>query len=101
MRWPGQAPASAPANKDVTFPNISRCYDAPRRAVAFWGYDRSMERSFFVTWDALARIQPNLNSGEVGMLSAFDNNRNLIHQIAAKVYGRGQKAVYVLNTVDF
>ncbi|MGC2824133.1 MAG: DUF1488 family protein, partial [Pseudolabrys sp.] len=30
-------------NMAITFPNRSRSYDATRRAVRFWGYDRSME----------------------------------------------------------
>ena len=53
-----------------------------------------MEASFFVTDDALRRITPNMQQfDESGILSAFDLNRNLIHAIAAKVYGRGRKRV--------
>jgi len=102
MSWFGQkASGAGPANKTVTFPNLSRSYDVTRRAIAFWGYDRTMESSFFVTWDALQHIQPNLNADEAGLLRAFDGNRKLIHEIAAKVYGRGRRAAYTLNTVDF
>jgi len=43
----------------ITFPNLSRSYDATRRAVRFWGYDRSMENSFFIMGDTLRQIQPN------------------------------------------
>ena len=32
----------------MNFPNQSRSYDATRRVVRFWGYDRSMKRPFFV-----------------------------------------------------
>jgi Protein of unknown function (DUF1488) len=100
MKWPGQRPSQA-VNQTVTFPNVSRSYDATRRAVAFWGYDRSMENSFFVTWDALKRIQPNLVADEAGLLRVFDNNRKQIYETAAKVYGRGRKGVYNLVAADF
>lgn len=75
----------------MAFPNRSRSYDAARRVVRFWGHDRSMESSFFVTADALLRIQPNLQPGEAGLLRAFDSNRELIHAVAAKAYARGRK----------
>jgi hypothetical protein len=100
MNWPWQRPPVA-VNQAVTFPNLSRSYDASRHAVRFWGYDRSMENSFFVTWDALKHIQPNLEPDETGFLRAFDNNRNLIYEIAAKVYGRGRKSFYSLVAADF
>ena len=100
MMWPWQRPAAA-VNQAVTFPNASRSYDATRRAVAFWGYDRSMENSFFVSWDALKHIQPNLQADEAGMLRAFDGNRKLIYEIAAKVYARGRKNTYNLSAADF
>ena len=54
--WPWQRLANA-THARVTFPNQSRSYDASLRAVRFWGYDRSMENSFFVTSEALRRIR--------------------------------------------
>ena len=92
MNWFGRRPSNA-ENLSVTFPNQSRSFDATRHAVRFWGYDRSMESSFFVTWDALKRIQPNLVADEAGLLRVFDSNRKQIYEIAAKVYGRGRKGV--------
>ncbi len=85
----------------VNFPNLSRSYDATRRVVRFWGYDRSMENSFFVTADALTQIQPDLQPDEAGLLRAFDINRDLIYAIAAKVYARGRKGSYNLTMADF
>jgi Protein of unknown function (DUF1488) len=73
------------ANMAINFPNRSRSCDATRRAVRFWGYDRSMESSFFVTADALNRIQPNPHADAVNLLRAFDTNRERIYAIAAKV----------------
>ena len=85
----------------MAFPNRSRSYDAARGVIRFWGHDRSMESSFFVTADALLRIQPNLQSDEAGLLRAFDSNRELIHAAAARVYARGRKGSYQLNANDF
>jgi Protein of unknown function (DUF1488) len=84
----------------ISFPNSSRSYDATRRAVRFWGYDRSMENSFFVTVDALQRIQPDLRSDVVDLLRAFDNNRERIYAIAAKVYARGRRGSYGVLAAD-
>jgi Protein of unknown function (DUF1488) len=60
-----------------------------------------MERSFFVTEDALKRVQPDMRFDEAGLLSAFDSNRDLIYATAAKVYARGRKGSYDLMTHDF
>jgi hypothetical protein len=85
----------------LSFPNHSRSYDATRRAVRFWGYDSAMEASFFVTEDALKRIQPNIYPDEAGLLRAFDAHRNLICATAAKVYARGRKGSYDIFSSDF
>jgi Protein of unknown function (DUF1488) len=85
----------------LSFPNQSRAYDATRRAVRFWGHDSAMEASFFVTEDALKRLQPGLQFDEPRALSAFDANRDLIHAAAAKVYARGRKGSYDVVGTDF
>jgi hypothetical protein len=85
----------------IEFPNQSRSYDATRRAVHFWGYDSAMERSFFVTQDALKRIQPDMQFEEVAILSAFDTNRALIYAVAAKIYSRGPRGSYDITATDF
>jgi hypothetical protein len=87
-------------NMAINFPNRSRSYDATRCAVRFWGHDRSMESSFFVTADALRQIQPNLQPDAVDLLRAFDSNRERIYAIAAKVYARGRRGSYDLNVAD-
>jgi Protein of unknown function (DUF1488) len=78
----------------LSFPNRSRSFDATRRAVRFWGHDSAMETSFFVTEDALKRVQPDMRLDEAGLLSAFDANRDVIQAAAAKVYARGHKGSY-------
>jgi hypothetical protein len=85
----------------LNFPNRSRFYDSTRRAVRFWGHDTALEASFFVTADALKRVQPDVPIDEVGLLSAFDANRDLIYATASKVYARGRKGSYDLLSVDF
>jgi Protein of unknown function (DUF1488) len=85
----------------LNFPNQSRAYDATRRAVRFWGHDSAMEASFFITEDALKRVQPDMRLDEAGLLRAFDANRNLIYAAAAKVYARGRKGSYDVVSSDF
>jgi hypothetical protein len=84
----------------INFPNRSRSYDATRQAVRFWGYDKSMESSFFVTVGALRELQPDIKTNSVDLLRAFDTNRDRIYAIAAKVYGRGKRGTYDLNAND-
>jgi hypothetical protein len=88
-------------NMALSFPNQSRSFDATRRAVRFWGHDSAMETSFFVTEDALKRMQPKAQFDEAGLLSVFDANRDLIYATAAKVYARGRKGSYDLVGSDF
>jgi len=85
----------------VNFPNMSRSYDATRGMVRFWGYDRSMENSFFVAIDALKRIAPDLQADELGYLRAFDSNRDLIYAAAVKVHARGRRGSYDIQASDF
>jgi hypothetical protein len=85
----------------LSFPNPSRSYDPTRHAVRFWGHDSAMEASFFVTEEALKRIQPDLNRDEAGLLNAFDLNRGRIHSAAVKAYSRGRKGSYDLDSQDF
>jgi hypothetical protein len=85
----------------LSFPNKSRAFDATRRAVRFWGHDSAMEVAFFVTEDALKRVEPHMRCDEAGLLRAFDSNRDLICATAAKVYARGHKGSYDLVDSDF
>jgi hypothetical protein len=85
----------------LNFPNMSRSYDSTRRAVRFWGYDSAMESSFFVTADALQSLQPGMKLDAASLLRVFDSNRDLICEIAGKIYGRGRKGSYCLVGADF
>ena len=85
----------------LSFPNRSRWYDRSRRAVRFWGNDSAMEAAFFLTEDALKQIVPGTRLDEAGLLGAFDSHRELIYAAAAKVYGRGRRGSYDINSADF
>jgi uncharacterized protein DUF1488 len=100
MWLPWKPQEKTATNMAINFPNRSRSYDATRRAVRFWGYDRSMESTFFVSIDALSRIQPNLRFDVAEFLRVFDVNRERIYAIAAKVYARGRRGSYDLNAAD-
>ncbi len=85
----------------LNFPNQARFFDPTRRAVRFWGHDSAMEWSFFVTEDALKRLQPKLDREEASLLLAFDAHRPAIQAAAAKAYKRAQKGSYELVAADF
>ena len=85
----------------IEFPNHSRFYDRTRHAVQFWGHDSAIEASFFISEDALKRIQPNIYPNEIGFLNAFDSHRDLICAAAAKAYVRGSRGSYDLVAANF
>ena len=87
----------------LDFPNPSRSFDASKNRVMFWGYDKTIEISFFVELDALQRLCPDMTSVEAGFLQAFDSARTRIYEVADKIYGNGAKGSfsYILVANDF
>ena len=85
----------------LKFPNDSRCYDAKRKLVRFWGYDSALEIAFFVEVGALRKLKPQTKNAETGYLETFDAVRGRIHDTACKVYSRGRKDAYLLAASDF
>jgi hypothetical protein len=89
----------------LSFPNPSRSFDESGSRIRFWGYDRAIEVSFFVEFDALKRLSPGMATAEAGFLKAFDETRKRIHEAADEVYaraGRGKGAyAYVLSAKHF
>jgi hypothetical protein len=85
----------------LSFPNQSRVFDPTRRAVRFWGHDSAMEWSFFLTEDALNRLQPKNARDEAGLLLTFDANRIKIYAAAMKAYKRERKGSYEILATDF
>lgn len=99
--WPLlRRPAKSPTIVTLNFPNQSRNYDATRKGVRFWGYDRSMETPFLVTADALRRISPGMQSDAADLLRVFDSNRARICANAARVYARDRRAAWILIAAD-
>lgn len=85
----------------LSFPNPSRCYDAGRRGVRFWGHDGAFEISFFVDVGALALLSRSGGTGEAYSLGAFDRFREQILGVANKLYSTKRKEIYILVAADF
>lgn len=86
------------------FPNPSRSFDESHNRVMFWGYDKTMEVSFYLETAALKQICPEMSNAEAESLKAFDNAREMIYEVADKVYRRGEGKgayAYVLVAEDF
>lgn len=87
------------------FPNPSRSFDEIHNRVLFWGYDKTMEVSFFLDVVALKRLYPKMANVESEFLKAFDTARERIYEVADKVYhqveGREGTHAYVLAAEDF
>ena len=88
------------ARNVLTFPNLSRSYDARQRCVRFWAYDDALEIPFFVDASALCQIDPTVASDEFGLLSAFDLYRDRIFKAADRVYVRRRRGSYTLTASD-
>ena len=87
----------------LNFPNPSRSFDESKNRVCFWGYDRSIEVSFFVEADALKLLSSNTCNAEAEFLQAFDTALGRIHKVANEVYlrdGSGSYS-YILAAGDF
>ena len=86
----------------IRFPNASRYYDPTRNAVHFWGYNQSMETSFFIGIAALQQLAPGTQRTEEALLAVFDGNRARSHDIATRVYSHGRLGVsYDLTPANF
>ena len=84
----------------LNFTNQSRSYDATRHAVRFWGYDGALEVSFFVTDDALRRLEPGAPVDETSLLAVFEAHHDHVLRAAARVYARGRKGSYEIGADD-
>lgn len=91
------------SNVQVNFPNLSRSYDEQKSRVRFWGYDNTMEISFFVELDALKQLCPDMKDAESAFLQAFDKARDRIYEVAKEIYEKNKKRslAFVLEAKDF
>jgi len=85
----------------LNFPNPSRIFDTTRRSVRFWGHDSAMEWSFFVSEQALSRLEPTAAHDEANLLRVFDTNRAKIYAVAKSAYERERRGFYELGAKDF
>lgn len=87
----------------LNFPNPSRSYDAHLGRIRFWGHDSAMEVPFFLDENAIFVLYPKTTNTEAGILAAFDQARERIFAVAAKVYaaGRRQHSFYNLTSDQF
>ncbi|MDH5179013.1 MAG: DUF1488 domain-containing protein [Gammaproteobacteria bacterium] len=87
----------------LSFPNQSRSFDDSKNRVCFWGYDKTIEVTFFVDVGALKRLCPKLNEAEAGYLQAFDSVRTKIEKVAGNIYERDKTRAfsYILSARDF
>lgn len=89
----------------IQFPNSSRSFDGSKHRVCFWGYDKTMEVSFYIGVEALQKIRKGVGSAEAELLAVFDTALDKIHVVAAKVYANSSRGkgtyTYILCADDF
>lgn len=90
----------------LNFPNNSRSFDAIGNRVRFWGYDSTMEISFFIEADALLKLRrqtPKAIRNESEILKVFDAAREQIYKVADKVHSHARKGSYAhtITAKDF
>jgi hypothetical protein len=85
----------------LSFPNVSRSYDASKQTVCFWGYDSAFEISFTVGREALQRVTDQPCGSETELLHAFEGNRSRIQQVATRSYARRRTNYLSLLPSDF
>lgn len=89
----------------IQFPNTSRSFDERKNRICFWGYDRTIEVSFYIGAEVLQTIRKGVGSAEAELLAAFDSALEKIHAVAAKVYAKSSRGkgnyTYILYAEDF
>ena len=84
----------------LSFPNRSRCFDEARSAVRFIGHDGMFEVPFFIETKALVE-QASTELTELDYLTAFDQSRGSIYDVARKLYRGMRGKEYILTMADF
>ena len=87
----------------LNFPNPCRSFDDRGKRVRFWGYDSTIEVSFFVEVEALQKLCPDMRHTENELLKAFDSVREHIHEVAEKIHAHGPRGSFshTLAAEDF
>lgn len=79
---------------ELNFPNPSRSYDEHDSRVEFWGYVSAIQVRFYISIDALKKLDGNMGSTEADYLKTFDAKRDQILKIAEKVYSNRKSGSY-------
>jgi hypothetical protein len=71
--------------------------------VCFWGYDQSIEVSFYLDVRALQKMSHEACQLESDCLEAFDSASNQIHKVADEIHRKRGGSVYShkLTEADF
>jgi hypothetical protein len=89
----------------LEFPNSSRSFDDSKSRINFWGYDRTIEVSYFIGAEALKRLDKKAGTQESELLAVFDADIEKIHKVAANVYNNSTKGkgayTFILDAKDF
>lgn len=86
----------------LSFPNPSRSYDPDRHRIRFWGHDSAIEVPFFLEEEAIYVLYPRTKQTEAAILAAFDDARERIFAVAARVYTpRRYGSFYTLTSDQF
>lgn len=80
----------------ILFPNPSRSFDESKNRVHFWGYDKTIEVSFYVQAETLKKLCPDMDEAESGCLAAFDQARTKLYDAAEKAYTRKRAFSFIL-----
>ena len=85
----------------IAFPNGARSYDETSNRIRFLGYDGMFEIRFFVEIEVLMKKASPNGSSERDYLSAFDDLRTRILDVAKRIYNSSRKNLIVLKLEDF
>src|SRR3954451_8419439 len=84
-----------------TFTYLWQCCDGRQhgRGRSYFAY-RLLEVSFFVTDEALRRLEPGARVDENSLLPVFEAHHDRVLRAAARVYARGRKGSYEIGADD-
>ena len=70
----------------LQFPNPIRSYNEAHHDITFWGHDTALEITFVIEREALELIRREKALDEKALCETFDQNIDLIHDTAKRLY---------------
>ena len=83
------------------FPNAIRSYNGTHHDITFWGHDTALEITFVLDLAALQFMRGDEITDEQELIHTFDQNVNLIHATAKRVYEKKKGGFHRLSADDF